>query len=149
LEVRPIARPTVFARLLLVLGACGQLAAALVAQEQPAPPADAPYRNAALPIEQRVDAVLAAMTLDEKLACLQTSTAVPRLGIPDMGGAEGLHQLVRKGGFGPSPFRRHRSRSRSDSAPPGIPRCCSAPARRRASRRATSRSTRSTGRRCW
>ena len=38
---------------------------------------------------------------DEKLACLQTSTAVPRLGIPNMGGAEGLHQLVRNGGFGP------------------------------------------------
>ena len=96
-----MARQPVFPQPLLVLGACGLLAAALVAQQPAAAPADAPFRNAALPIEQRVEAILAAMTLDEKLACLQTSTAVPRLGIPDMGGAEGLHQLVRKGGFGP------------------------------------------------
>jgi beta-glucosidase len=85
----------------LVLGACGLLAAALVRQQPSAPPADTPFRNAALPIEQRVDAILSAMTLDEKLACLQTSTAVPRLGIPNMGATEGLHQLVRKGGRGP------------------------------------------------
>ena len=80
-----MARQTVFPQPLLVLGACGLLAAALVAQQPAAPPADAPFRNAALPIEQRVDAILAAMTLDEKLACLQTSTAVPRLGIPEHG----------------------------------------------------------------
>jgi beta-glucosidase len=80
--------------------ACGVLASTLTARRQDAPKADAPYRNPALPIEQRVDSLLAAMTLDEKLACLQTSTAVPRLQIPDMGGSEGLHQLVRKGGFG-------------------------------------------------
>jgi len=101
-----MARQTVFPQPLLVLAACGLLAAALVAEQpapqQPAPaPADAPFRNAALPIESRIDGLLAAMTLDEKLACLQTSTAVPRLGVPDMGGSEGLHQLVRRGGFGP------------------------------------------------
>jgi beta-glucosidase len=73
----------------------------LPAQQPASTPADRPFRNAALPIEQRVDSLLSAMTLDEKLACLQTSTAVPRLGVPNMGGAEGLHQLVRKGGFGP------------------------------------------------
>jgi beta-glucosidase len=100
-----MARQTVSPQPLLVLGACGLLAAVLVAQ-QPAPSpatagADALFRNPTLAIEPRVDAILAAMTLDEKLACLQTSSAVPRLGIPDMGGAEGLHQLVRKGGFGP------------------------------------------------
>ena len=77
------------------------MAAALTAQQPAAPKTDHPFRSAALPIEQRVDSLLSAMTLDEKLACLQTSTAVPRLGVPDMGGAEGLHQLVRKGGFGP------------------------------------------------
>ena len=102
-----MARQTVFPQPLLVLGACGLLAAALVAEQpapqQPAPaPADAPFRNAALPIESRIDGLLAAMTLDEKLACLQTSTAVPRLGVPDMGASEGLHQLVRRGGFGPA-----------------------------------------------
>jgi len=88
-------------QLLLVFGACGLAAATLTAQQPASTPADHPFRNAALPIEQRIDSLLSAMNLDEKLACLQTSTAVPRLGVPNMGGAEGLHQLVRKGGFGP------------------------------------------------
>ncbi len=47
-----------------------------------------------------MDNILSLMTLDEKLACLTTSTAVPRLHIPDAGGTEGLHGLVRKGDFG-------------------------------------------------
>src|SRR5690349_22389334 len=77
--------------------AAGLLALSLVAVgAQPAPP----FRNPALPIEQRVDDILASMTLDEKIACLNTSTAVPRLGIPNIGGAEGLHQLVRKASLG-------------------------------------------------
>jgi beta-glucosidase len=58
-----------------------------------------PFQNPNLPIEQRVDDILSLMTLDEKLACLATSTAVPRLNIPDAGGTEGLHGLVRKGDF--------------------------------------------------
>src|ERR1022692_228549 len=58
-----------------------------------------PFQNASLPLEQRVDNILSLMTLDEKLACLATSTAVPRLHIPDAGGSEGLHGLVRKGDF--------------------------------------------------
>ena len=58
-----------------------------------------PFQNANLPLEQRVDNILSLMTLDEKLACLTTSTAVPRLHIPDAGGTEGLHGLVRKGDF--------------------------------------------------
>ena len=77
--------------------AAGLLAVSLVstgAQQTP------PFRNPALPIEQRVDDILASMTLDEKIACLNTSTAVPRLGIPNIGGAEGLHQLVRKASLG-------------------------------------------------
>jgi len=58
-----------------------------------------PFQDASLPTEQRVDNILSLMTLDEKLACLTTSTAVPRLNIPDAGGSEGLHGLVRKGDF--------------------------------------------------
>lgn len=58
-----------------------------------------PFENPNLPLEQRVDNILASMTLDEKIACLATSTAVPRLHIPDAGGGEGLHGLVRKGDF--------------------------------------------------
>ena len=59
-----------------------------------------PFQDPKLPLEQRVDNILSLMTLDEKLACLTTSTAVPRLHIPDVGGSEGLHGLVRKGDFG-------------------------------------------------
>jgi beta-glucosidase len=59
-----------------------------------------PFQDPKLPLEQRVDNILSLMTLDEKLACLATSTAVPRLHIPDAGGSEGLHGLVRKGDFG-------------------------------------------------
>jgi beta-glucosidase len=59
-----------------------------------------PFRDPKLPIEQRVDNILSLMTLEEKAACLLTSSAVPRLKIPDAGWAEGLHGLVRKGDFG-------------------------------------------------
>jgi len=59
-----------------------------------------PFQNPHLTLEQRVNNILSLMTLDEKLACLTTSTAVPRLHIPNAGGSEGLHGLVRKGGFG-------------------------------------------------
>jgi len=58
-----------------------------------------PFQDPNLPLEQRVDNILSLMTLDEKLACLAASTAVPRLHIPDAGGTEGLHGLVRKGDF--------------------------------------------------
>ncbi len=58
-----------------------------------------PFQNPRMPLERRVDNILSLMTLDEKLACLATSTAVPRLHIPDAGGTEGLHGLVRKGDF--------------------------------------------------
>jgi beta-glucosidase len=54
-----------------------------------------PFRDAASPIEDRVTNILSLMTLDEKLACLTSSTAVPRLGIPNAGNSEGLHGLVR------------------------------------------------------
>ncbi len=39
----------------------------VMAQQSDVPPADAPYKNAALPIEQRVDDLLARMTLPEKI----------------------------------------------------------------------------------
>ena len=58
-----------------------------------------PFQDPKLPLEQRVDNILSLMTLDEKLACLAVSSAVPRLHIPDAGGSEGLHGLVRKGDF--------------------------------------------------
>jgi beta-glucosidase len=59
----------------------------------PVPP-DAPYKNTALPVEQRVSDLLSRMTLDEKISMLagsgwMESTPVPRLGIPAIKMADG------------------------------------------------------------
>ncbi len=50
----------------------------------------------------KLPALVSLMTLEEKIAALGTTTAVPRLGIPDAGGSEGLHGLVQRplGGLG-------------------------------------------------
>jgi beta-glucosidase len=40
------------------------------------------------------------MTLDEKIDCLSTNTAVPRLGVPSFGSSEGIHGVVQRGGRG-------------------------------------------------
>lgn len=55
-----------------------------------------PFRDSANALEDRVSNILSLMTLEEKLACLTVSTAVPRFGIPNAGNSEGLHGLVRK-----------------------------------------------------
>jgi beta-glucosidase len=64
-------------------------------------PARYPFQNPALPVEERIANLLATMTLEEKIAVLGTSTAVPRLGVPNAGNSEGLHGLVQRslGGF--------------------------------------------------
>ena len=59
-----------------------------------------PFNDPKLPAEQRIDNILSLMTADEKIACLGVQTAVPRLGIPSYGGAEGLHGVVQRGGEG-------------------------------------------------
>lgn len=65
----------------------------------PKPPANAPYRNPALPVEQRVNDLVARMTLEEKISQLgHTADAVPRLGIPEYNWwNEGLHGVARAG----------------------------------------------------
>jgi beta-glucosidase len=55
-----------------------------------------PFQNPDLPLDQRVNSILSLMTLEEKLACLNTNTGVPRLSIPNAGNSEGLHGLVRR-----------------------------------------------------
>ncbi len=55
-----------------------------------------PFLNPALRVEERITNLLATMTLDEKIAVLGTSTAVPRLGVPNAGNSEGLHGLVQR-----------------------------------------------------
>ena len=77
----------------------GLLALALApALAQPAAP---PFRDAALPMEKRIDNLLLQMTLDEKIDCLGTRTGVPRLGVPSFGSSEGIHGVVQRGGGNP------------------------------------------------
>ena len=65
-----------------------------VVAQQPA----RPFRDPALPMEKRIDNLLSLMTLDEKIDCLGTKTAVPRLGVPGFGSSEGIHGVVQRGG---------------------------------------------------
>ncbi len=55
-----------------------------------------PFRNPALPEEERLDIVLSLMTVDEKLATL-TGQGVSRLGIANPGATEAIHGIVRGG----------------------------------------------------
>jgi beta-glucosidase len=61
-----------------------------------------PFEDPNLDADARITNILSLMTLDEKIVALGTTTAVPRLGIPDAGGSEGLHGLVQRslGGLG-------------------------------------------------
>ena len=68
-------------------------------QTSPEVPANAPYMNPTLPLEQRVDDLVSRMTLEEKVSQLgHTADAVPRLGIPEYNWwNEGLHGVARAG----------------------------------------------------
>lgn len=52
------------------------------------------YFNPELDEETRIDALLSALTRQEKIACLGTNPTVPRLGIRGTGHVEGLHGLA-------------------------------------------------------
>jgi beta-glucosidase len=58
---------------------------------------DYPFQNPDLPIEQRIDNILSLMTIEEKIECLDTNPAVPRLGIQGSGHVEGIHGLTQGG----------------------------------------------------
>src|SRR5712692_1360703 len=57
------------------------------------------YRNPSLPIRQRVDDLIARMTLEEKVRQMQhTAPAIPRLGVPAYDWwNEALHGVARSG----------------------------------------------------
>ena len=73
------------------------LAPSLFAQQTQHP---YPFRDTSLPAARRIDNLLSLMTLDEKIDCLSTNTAVPRLGVPSFGSSEGIHGVVQRGGRG-------------------------------------------------
>jgi beta-glucosidase len=55
-----------------------------------------PFNDPNLPTEKRIENLLSLMTIDEKVACLGTRTAVPRLGVPNIGSSEGIHGVVQR-----------------------------------------------------
>lgn len=55
------------------------------------------FQNSNLSVDERADAIVAQLTLEEKLAVIDQS-AVPRLNIPDPGNTESIHQVVSRGG---------------------------------------------------
>ncbi|HEV8430161.1 MAG TPA: glycoside hydrolase family 3 C-terminal domain-containing protein [Pyrinomonadaceae bacterium] len=73
------------------------IACVAVLMPQTSPPAQHPFQNPDLPIEQRIDNILSLMTIDEKIECLDTNPSVPRLGIKASGHVEGIHGLTQGG----------------------------------------------------
>ncbi len=55
-----------------------------------------PFNDPTLPMEKRIDNLLSLMTIDEKIDCLGTNTAVPRLGVMSYGASEGIHGVVQR-----------------------------------------------------
>lgn len=72
------------------------VALALPAHAQQQAPAQAPYMNPALPVDQRVNDLIGRMTLEEKVAQMRDhATAIPRLGVPKYDWwNEGLHGVA-------------------------------------------------------
>ena len=83
---------SIFAWLLV----CLVISAAASAQQAPA---DAPYLDPKLPVEQRVDDLISRMTLEEKVSQLgHTAPSIPRLRVPEYNWwNEGLHGVARAG----------------------------------------------------
>lgn len=57
-----------------------------------------PFNDPTMATEKRIDDLLSRMTIDEKIACFGTRTAVPRLGVKSFGSSEGIHGVVQRGG---------------------------------------------------
>jgi beta-glucosidase len=88
-------------RLLPLVVALPALAAALPfgARAQSVPPADLPFRNPDLPVEERIDDLVGRLTLEEKVSLMiERAAPVERLGIPKFPWwNEALHGVARAG----------------------------------------------------
>ncbi|HEX5425514.1 MAG TPA: glycoside hydrolase family 3 N-terminal domain-containing protein, partial [Candidatus Acidoferrales bacterium] len=83
-----------------VLALCAAVCATAYAQEKsPNKSAAPPWKNASLPIAQRVNALISQMTLEEKVSQLtHVAAGIPRLGVPAYNWwNEGLHGVGRAG----------------------------------------------------
>jgi beta-glucosidase len=54
------------------------------------------FNDPSLPMDKRIDNLLSLMTTEEKIACLGTDTAVPRLSVRNIGASEGIHGVVQR-----------------------------------------------------
>jgi beta-glucosidase len=61
------------------------------------PAAQYPFQNPDLPVEERITDLIGRMTLAEKIECLATRTAVPRLGVKGSPHIEGYHGVAQGG----------------------------------------------------
>jgi beta-glucosidase len=77
---------------------CAGIAPALVAQSAPAPTGQI-WFDSSQPLDKRVDALVSAMTLEEKVSQMENhAAAIPRLGVPEYDyWSEGLHGIARSG----------------------------------------------------
>src|SRR5688500_17110939 len=56
-----------------------------------------PFQDPARPVEERITDLIQRMTLEEKIACLATRAAVPRLGVKGSRHIEGYHGVAQGG----------------------------------------------------
>ncbi|HBC77072.1 MAG TPA: beta-glucosidase, partial [Bacteroidales bacterium] len=56
-----------------------------------------PFQNTSLPEDERITNLISLMTQEEKMSCLSTRFAVPRLGLKGTRTIEGLHGLAYSG----------------------------------------------------
>jgi len=75
------------------------LAPVLSAQSTPASHSGQPWFDSSQPLDQRVDSLVHAMTLEEKVSQMENhAAAIPRLGVPEYDyWSEGLHGIARSG----------------------------------------------------
>jgi beta-glucosidase len=59
--------------------------------------ADYPFRNPNLPAEERITDLIARLTLAEKIDCMGSRAAVPRLGVIGSPHIEGYHGVAQGG----------------------------------------------------
>jgi beta-glucosidase len=88
--MRPLLRPTVRCLATAMAG--------LFAVSAASSPQTPPFRDPALPADERLTNLLSLMTPEEKLQALAGfGSGVPRLGVPGFGFSEGIHGLVQRG----------------------------------------------------